>query len=198
MDRGGGALEAIVGSRLRGDAACGRVAGASAFELDSTQPWWSASVVAPSPQRGDTKHHACQHVTPQSHLGLWSRTLPAAPMAATEPKEPASRESSDGQWWCESCCARRAALVLTICEDVECRCGTTWSPHSFLMCELKCPDMYWTVGQPRQTRDGKQVVSVGIEDECGGCGEPLIFDAEFVVQTVEEVETEEREQDVEE
>ena len=58
MDRGGGALEAIVGSRLRGDAACGRVAGASAFELDSTQPWWSASVVsvgsgtvAPSPQQ---------------------------------------------------------------------------------------------------------------------------------------------------
>jgi len=48
MHRGGGALEAIAAME----------AGASAFELDSTQPWWSASVVsvgsgtvAPSPQQ---------------------------------------------------------------------------------------------------------------------------------------------------
>ena len=107
--------------------------------------------------------------------------------------EPASRESSEGEWWCETCCARPAKFVLTICEELECTCGMTWSPTSFLLCDLKCPDLYWSVGEPRLTRDGRRVVSVGVEDECGGCGEPLIFDADFFVQTVEEVDAEDAE-----
>ena len=109
--------------------------------------------------------------------------------------EPASRESSESeQWLCEGC-AKPAKFVLTVRKQhLKCSCGYEWSPDSFGMCDLKCKDLYWTVGEPRRARDGTRIVSVGVEDECGGCGNPLVFDVDFIVETVEEANAEEVEE----
>ena len=111
-------------------------------------------------------------------------------MAAAEPAS--SEPSGAEEWQCEGC-AKAAKFELMLRKDLKCSCGEEWSPDSFGMCDLKCRELYWTVGEPRQKRDGTRVVSVGVQDECGGCGSPLIFDVDFIVETVEEVKAQEEE-----
>ena len=112
--------------------------------------------------------------------------------------EAAARESSgDEEWLCETCYKRPVKFLLTPRKALKCSCGMPWHSDSLPLCDLKCPDLYWIVGEPRQARNGKRVVSVGVEDECGGCGNPLVFDVDFNVQTIEEVEAEEEEEEVE-
>ena len=104
--------------------------------------------------------------------------------------QPAASEPSESEWKCETCGAP-AQYYLTPKKGHRCRCGAAWEPWPFAQCNLQCPEGIWEMDPPRTLPDGRQVTSLGVEEECNGCGGKMVFDVECFVE-IREVSKRER------
>lgn len=97
----------------------------------------------------------------------------------------------DGQGDTCTFCTKPATLTIRGFkgEEMECRCGTAWKYPKGRHCSIACykRKSYWSLYGPPRDKEW----SVGVEDECIGCGGAIVFDiAVDVIQDAERSKTE--------
>jgi len=66
-------------------------------------------------------------------------------------------------------------------KDLQCTCGERWQPEDTLTCSVKCfnENAFWEVNKRGSGW------SLGIEDECNGCGCKIVEDVPVKLNRVE-------------
>jgi len=81
---------------------------------------------------------------------------------------------------CEFCESHATLRVEVADTGVKCGCGEKWTPDDVLICSTKCfnQNAYW------ELHKHKGGWTLGVEDECNGCGLPLVGDVKVVLHQV--------------